>query len=219
MSELDRKIYAAIYDPGAVVGRRHGPTWGEGNDGYAEIQEDLPDWQTRAVVETIRRHLVYEPCHVTGMHNPGHHLTSTCQIQTSVVFGRLLRGLGLTRDDLPNRLHNPDCGWCHRVPDREAERERLRATHRWAGVPVPDALAEPGEDVLRPGDCEAVLAAFPAEWTTWWGPQSLVGRLAETTGMPHAKVNAAILKLLRAGQIQEGIGTVRRTPAEEGETH
>jgi len=47
------RIAQAIGDPGSVVGRRRGPTWGEGNDGYAELFESSTRWSTRAVVAVL----------------------------------------------------------------------------------------------------------------------------------------------------------------------
>lgn len=51
---LKDRLRRAVHDPGAVVGRRLGPTWGEGNDGYAAEQETLWDWVVRAVYATTR---------------------------------------------------------------------------------------------------------------------------------------------------------------------
>lgn len=48
------RIRQAVFDPGAVVGRRLGPSWGEGNPGHAPEQESLWDWVARAVLHTVR---------------------------------------------------------------------------------------------------------------------------------------------------------------------
>lgn len=46
------QISRAVHDPGAVAGRRRGPSWGRGNDGYAKEQETLWEWVVRAVLAT-----------------------------------------------------------------------------------------------------------------------------------------------------------------------
>lgn len=53
MNDLSKKIAAAVADPGAIAGRRLGPAWGRGNDGYAREQEPMPDWMARAVIATL----------------------------------------------------------------------------------------------------------------------------------------------------------------------
>lgn len=51
---LRDRFCQALYDPGSVVGRRLGPTWGVGQPGYAHDQETLWDWQLRAVLQVAR---------------------------------------------------------------------------------------------------------------------------------------------------------------------
>jgi hypothetical protein len=46
-------IRRAIADPGAVVGRRLGPSWGVGNDSYADQPESVAEWGARAVVAVL----------------------------------------------------------------------------------------------------------------------------------------------------------------------
>ena len=46
-------IRRAIADPGAVVGRRLGPSWGAGNDSYADQPETVAEWGARAVVALL----------------------------------------------------------------------------------------------------------------------------------------------------------------------
>lgn len=53
MNHLEDLIAQAIGDPGSVVGRRLGPSWGRGNDGYAREQETVTRWATRAVLATL----------------------------------------------------------------------------------------------------------------------------------------------------------------------
>lgn len=47
------RIAQAIGDPGSIVGRRFGPSWGEGNEGYAPETETVPRWCTRAVLAVL----------------------------------------------------------------------------------------------------------------------------------------------------------------------
>jgi len=58
MAEVDfalkDKLRQAVFDPGSVVGRRLGPSWGQGQPGYSEQQETVWDWVARAVYATIR---------------------------------------------------------------------------------------------------------------------------------------------------------------------
>jgi hypothetical protein len=48
-ADLTDRIAQAIGDPGSIVGRKLGPSWGKGNDGYAENEETVTRWSTRAV--------------------------------------------------------------------------------------------------------------------------------------------------------------------------
>lgn len=47
------QIRQAIADPGSIVGRKLGPSWGRGKAGYAPEEESVADWSTRAVVAVI----------------------------------------------------------------------------------------------------------------------------------------------------------------------
>jgi len=62
----------------------------------------------------VRNALFVEPCHVTGMHSPDHHLThdTPCGFQSAVVLNRILTTLGTSLEALPRRLHDK-CVWCH----------------------------------------------------------------------------------------------------------
>jgi hypothetical protein len=51
--QLEDVIHRAVGDPGAVVGRKHGPSWGRGNDGYARFEETVTQWATRAVLAAL----------------------------------------------------------------------------------------------------------------------------------------------------------------------
>ena len=96
--------------------------------------------------DEVREALTVRPCHVTGMHEPGHHVKYTCSIQMREVATALLDALGLA-DGLPRGLHGADCYWCHAVPTQEKYREDLRQTYRWAGVEIGEELAAPAPDV------------------------------------------------------------------------
>lgn len=139
------RIAQAIGDPGSIVGRKLGPSWGKGNDGYAEREETVTRWSTRAVIAVLVDALAVEPCHITGMHEPEHHVRYMCSDQTAAQLKNLLAGLGLSVDHLPRRLH-VNCGWCHRVPTQEKYRQQLRESYRWAGVEIPADLAIHGSD-------------------------------------------------------------------------
>lgn len=47
------RIAQAIGDPGSIAGRKLGSSWGEGNDGYAEPEETVTRWSTRAVLRVL----------------------------------------------------------------------------------------------------------------------------------------------------------------------
>lgn len=46
---IDDLLADAIRNPGSVAGRKLGPSWGRGNDGYADEEETVPRWAARAV--------------------------------------------------------------------------------------------------------------------------------------------------------------------------
>jgi hypothetical protein len=50
---LADQVAQAIGDPGSIVGRKFGPSWGEGNDGYSEHEETVTRWSTRAVLAVL----------------------------------------------------------------------------------------------------------------------------------------------------------------------
>lgn len=95
--------------------------------------------------EEILEALAIRPCHITGLHEPDHHLKYSCAEQDRESVRALMVLLDASFDERPHRLHE-GCGWCHNVPSQEEYRARLRETHEWAGVPVPEALAAPAPD-------------------------------------------------------------------------
>lgn len=100
--------------------------------------------------------LALQPCHVTGMHTPEHHIAHrspfngeesegyVCEMQLVAAVKRLLGLLEADVSELPHELHGPECGWCHRPATQEKYRARQRLSHAWAGVPVSPELAAPG---------------------------------------------------------------------------
>lgn len=56
MKTLKEHIAYAIANPGRVVGRKLGPSWGVGEDGYAAQEETEVDWAIRAVLEVLEEH-------------------------------------------------------------------------------------------------------------------------------------------------------------------
>lgn len=111
--------------------------------------------------EQVLEMLSIRPCHVTGMHEPEHHLKYTCPLQKAEAFDRALTVLGAAIEDMPKHLHDA-CYWCHGdpppvdaageptrslgSPSQERYRQRSRETHTWAGVPVPAWLRKKGTD-------------------------------------------------------------------------
>lgn len=51
--ELAGLVRRAISDPGAFVGSRRGPSWRKGSRAYAEVQESVAEWSTRAVMAVL----------------------------------------------------------------------------------------------------------------------------------------------------------------------
>jgi hypothetical protein len=196
-TSITGQIALAISDPSAVVPRSTGETDGA--------------WSARAVTTLLADALAVRPCHITGMHEPDHHTRYQCSDQKAAALDGLLDGLGLTFADLPRRLHDETCGWCHTVPSQERYRERLRATHRWAGEGIPPALAEPAPDALRPGDTEVVLAHVTGEWRHW---PDVFAEVQAATAWPAGRIGAAIDTLEKAGAVetqQHGRGVRRST--------
>lgn len=52
-STFANRIAQAIGDPGSIVGRKLGTSWGAGNDGYSEHDETVTRWSTRAVLAVL----------------------------------------------------------------------------------------------------------------------------------------------------------------------
>lgn len=46
-------IARAIGDPGSIVGRKLGPSWGKGRPGYSDREETVTRWATRAVLAVL----------------------------------------------------------------------------------------------------------------------------------------------------------------------
>jgi hypothetical protein len=55
-----KTLREAVRDPGQRAGRRLGPSWGEGNDGFAAEQEDLWAWIERAVTVACLKPLLWQ---------------------------------------------------------------------------------------------------------------------------------------------------------------
>lgn len=60
------RIAQAIGDPGSIAGNRLGPSWGAGNEGYAEEQESVTRWATRAVLQVVSEHVPINVVEPTG---------------------------------------------------------------------------------------------------------------------------------------------------------
>jgi hypothetical protein len=66
----------------------------------------------------LREAVVVEPCHTTGDHDPTHTARYVCTLQLAEIAKRVMVVLGLTKETLPRRLHNPaKCYWCS--PERK----------------------------------------------------------------------------------------------------
>jgi hypothetical protein len=115
----------------------------------------------------LREALVLEPCHITGMHDPTHTTRYVCEHQLADLGRRAVVAAGYDPRYLPKRLHGPGCGWCNRVPTDEADRVSARALHAWAGVSVPEALAQPAPDCPQENDPAWVLAVLDDQYLTW----------------------------------------------------
>jgi hypothetical protein len=138
---------------------------------------------SEASLQDVLDVLAITPCHITGMHEPEHHLRYLCSTQKAELLDKVLAVLGLAFKGLPHRLHD-ECGWCHRVPAQEEYRERLRQTWEWAGVPLTDELRAPAPDVPSPDDVEVVYAALTDEFETW---QVVLPRV-HVSGLSHFPV-------------------------------
>lgn len=150
-----------------------------------------------------------EPCHVTGMHNPDHHLKHVCDIQRSAAFNRVLELIGIDESELPHALHGSDCYWCHGVPSQEEYRERNRKTFKWANVPVPAALAEPAPDHPKFDVSERkVLSAVRRAGKRT--PDGWVGRgstMEEALDLPRhsGKYQRPLSRLIDEGKLEERV--------------
>jgi hypothetical protein len=86
--------------------------------------------------EQLMEALTLRPCHVTGTHQPDHHLPHrnaftgkptdgyVCNLQLTAALKGLFELLGITEADLPRALHQ-DCIWC-------ALEGRVEANEAWA---------------------------------------------------------------------------------------
>jgi hypothetical protein len=74
----------------------------------------------KALVEAV----YYEPCHVTGMHTPSHHLRGTYCDHMQAAIGKRITTLvfGEENGDVPRRLHER-CYHCREFPSRGAAAE------------------------------------------------------------------------------------------------
>lgn len=118
----------------------------------------------KALEVAVFEALALEPCHVTGMHNPDHHVEKRpgeggyiCDIQMNEALKNFLATLGTKYPgseheeatyrpgrDLPRKLHGEKCGWCHRVPSQEEYRVTHRKAYVWADEIPPAELMERG---------------------------------------------------------------------------
>lgn len=70
--QLQNDIRRAIADPGSVAGRKQGPSWGRGNDGYAREEETVAAWGARAVMAVLdSRARLLPPDHRFALLRPG----------------------------------------------------------------------------------------------------------------------------------------------------
>lgn len=115
------------------------------------------------------------PCHITGMHEPEHHLRADCADMKAATIERMLLAAGVSYHELPARLHDlGDCGWCHGVPSQEKYRERLRRTWAWAGVDLTPELAASAPDKPQPDDPDTVLWLWRSgDWYSPWHGDAL----------------------------------------------
>lgn len=140
------------------------------------LEQKFEDARTQHFVHDMARTLnavltavVVNPCHVTGMHTPGHHVNgSVCDIMLSKMAKNILEAVGIENTSLiPRDLHDEGCGWCHEIPTQEEYRQRLRESYEWAARIPPAELLEPASDAVLPGDTKRVLEALSDEWQTW----------------------------------------------------
>lgn len=201
---LAEQITLAITDPAAFTPR------GEG--------ETEAGWSARAVTALLADVLAVRPCHITGMHEPDHHTRYQCTDQKAVTLDALLAALGLEFADLPRRLHDETCGWCHQVPTQEKYRQRLRATYQWAGAEIPPALAGPAPDAPRPGDADTLLGHLTSDWRQW---PDVFAEVQAAAGWPAERIAAAFGAIRDSGaaEAQEHGRGVRRRAAAPSPAH
>jgi hypothetical protein len=108
------------------------------------VVEPLTGAEAEQLRNLILRVARLRPCHVTGMHEPDHHLRYTCGLQVQDIFAEVLAAANMKVEDFPHALHPEPEYWCHGVPGQEKYREQHRRTYAWAGLPVPDALVPEG---------------------------------------------------------------------------
>lgn len=77
----------------------------------------------------LHKLLAIAPCHISGMHEPDHHLTGIiCDNQRSEAWTRAMVELGFDPDNPERKLHDK-CGWCHPEPGRPSDADMHEA---WA---------------------------------------------------------------------------------------
>lgn len=59
---LRQRLRLAIHDPGAVAGRKRGPSWPSTDEAHSEEEESIGDWTHRAVCKVVWPELV--PSHI-----------------------------------------------------------------------------------------------------------------------------------------------------------
>lgn len=57
---LRKRLRLAIHDPGAVVGKKLGPSWPKSDPAFRDVEESVSDWIHRAVLSVVRPELAPE---------------------------------------------------------------------------------------------------------------------------------------------------------------
>jgi len=82
---------------------------------------------TKEQLKYLRNLLAIEPCHITGEHEPNHHLKGRiCNYQRGDAWRRAMVALGLDPENPARKLHD-DCFWCH-----NEESGHLLEHQKWA---------------------------------------------------------------------------------------